>query len=129
MNLKKQYIQVSLLSGRSYIGYVTNDFSPNYSDDLCFTLHDVHFLYTKAEKNGESVLSLISIQDTPEGLLPDMDIMWQAVNTIQYLKEGSKIIYEIETKKSQKTVRKENAEIYILKKSKKDVEKNSLGEK
>ncbi|MDD5774115.1 MAG: hypothetical protein PHX78_11685 [bacterium] len=125
MNSKKLYIQVSLFSGRSYIGYVSNDFSPNYSDDLCFTLHDVHFLYTKSEKNGEPALSLISIQDTPEGLLPDIDIMWQAVNTIQYLNEDSKIIREIETRKSPKTVKKENAEIYILKKTKKDVEKKN----
>lgn len=116
MNSKKQYIQVGLFSGRSYIGYVTNDFSPNYSDDLCFTLHDAHFLWTKTEKNGEPVLSLVSIQDTPEGLLPDMDIMWQSVNTIQYLREDSKIIREVETKKSPKTVKKENAEIYVLKK-------------
>lgn len=125
MNSKKQYIQVSLFSGRSYIGYVTNDFSPNYSDDLCFTLHDVHFLYTKNEKNGEQALSLLSIQDTPEGLLPDIDIMWQAVNTIQYLKEDSKIINEIEARKSPKTVKKENAEIYILKKTKKDIERKN----
>ena len=125
MHSKKLYIQVSLFSGRTYIGYVSNDFSPNYSDDLCFTLHDVHFLYTKSEKNGESALTLISIQDTPEGLLPDIDIMWQAVNTIQYLKEDSKIIIEIETRKSPKPPKKENAEIYILKKTKKDVEKKN----
>ncbi|MBI5207947.1 MAG: hypothetical protein HY934_09165 [Candidatus Firestonebacteria bacterium] len=114
MSNKKQYIQVSLLTGRSYIGYVTDDFSPNYNDDMSFILFNSHCFYTKLNKNGEPLVELISVEDTPEGFTPDIEIMWQSVSTVLYLKENSSLVKKIENRNKDKKVEDEKPQPNLI---------------
>ena len=97
--MRKQYIQVALITGRTYIGYVEEHFNPNMLDEeISFTLYNVHFLFPKTSKKGDSSLVLLGLDDTPEGLTPQMDIMWHAVASIQYLRDDSPLVNEMEEK-------------------------------
>ncbi len=112
MSAKKQYVQIALLTGRTYIGFVSEDFSPNFNDDMSFILYNAHCFYTKLNKNGEPIVELIGIEDAPEGFTPDMEIMWQSVATVQYLKDDSYMVKTIENKnKNQSQDQKENANL------------------
>ena len=112
---KKIYVQVALLTGRTYIGYVFDDFSPNYNDDISFMLHDTHFFYTKQSKVGEPSLELVSIEETPEGLQQDMEIMWQSVATVQYMREDSQVVRNIENRgANRKETKKTKGNLVVL---------------
>ena len=115
---KKQYIQVSLITGRTYLGYVEDNFVPNLEEEISFTLSNVHFLFPQPGKNGDSNLVLLGIEDGPEGLIPQMDIMWHAVASIQYLKEDSSLIKRMEEKEKilQKDKPRKKADLVVLKK-------------
>ncbi len=104
MNNKKQFVLVNLLTGRNYVGYISEDFSPNFSDDMSFILYNAHYFFTKLNKSGDPHVELVGIADSPEGFSPDMEIMWQSVATVQYLTEESYLVKKIEEKNKDEEV-------------------------
>jgi len=117
---KRQYVQVALMTGRTYIGFVEDGFSPNLEEEICFTLFNVHFLFPKQDNKGSSQLVLLGINESPEGLIPQMDIMWHAVASIQYLREDSPLIKQMDDKEKSGRASsvKKRAELFVLEKGK-----------
>ncbi len=117
MMKKKQYIQVSLITGQTYTGYVEEYFEPNLEEEISFTLNNVHYTTSKANgKPGDA--AAIDIREAPKGMLPQIDIMWHAVAAIQYLVDDSSLVKKLEKKDKnykQKT-KKKKANLVLLKK-------------
>ena len=114
----KQYIKVSLITRRTYLGYVNESFEPNLEEEISFTLYNVHVLHSKYSGEGEPNFLLRGIEEGPDQLIPQMDIMWHAVAAIQYLKDDSQLIKQMDEKEKafKHKSPKNKAELVLLKK-------------